>query len=74
MIVRELKPKVYSLSAIDWDRKLFDELVPLPEGTSYNAYLITGSEKTALLDSVDPAKADTLLQEIVAQINAAETA
>jgi len=46
MIVRELKPGVYALSAIDWDRKLFDELVPLPEGTTYNAYVVIGSEKT----------------------------
>ena len=54
MIVRELKPNVYSLSAIDWDRKLFDELVPLPEGTSYNAYVVKGSDKTALIDTVHP--------------------
>lgn len=54
MITRELVPNVYSLSAIDWDRKLFDELVPLPEGTSYNAYLVRGSEKTALIDTVHP--------------------
>lgn len=54
MIVRELKPNVYSISAIDWDRKLFDELVPLPEGTSYNAYVVVGSEKTALIDTVHP--------------------
>jgi len=57
MIVRELKPNVYSLAAQDWDRKLFDELVPLPEGTSYNAYLIKGSEKTALIDTVHPSMA-----------------
>ena len=54
MIVREIKPNVYSLSAIDWDRKIFDELVPLPEGTSYNAYVVKGSDKTALIDTVHP--------------------
>lgn len=42
------------MGAIDWDRRLFDSFVPLPDGTSYNAYLIEGSEKTALIDSVDP--------------------
>ena len=31
-------------------------MIPLPDGTSYNAYLIKGSEKTALLDTVDPTK------------------
>lgn len=62
MIARELKPQVYSLSAIDWDRKLFDELVPLPEGTSYNAYLVEGSEKTALIDTVHASMAEDLLK------------
>jgi flavorubredoxin len=54
MIAREIKPDVLSLVAIDWDRRLFDELVPLPEGTTYNSYLIKGSEKTALIDTVYP--------------------
>lgn len=60
MAVRELKPGIYSTRAIDWDRRLFDELIPLPEGTSYNAYLIMGSKKTALLDTVDPTKENEL--------------
>jgi flavorubredoxin len=51
---RELKKGIYCVGAIDWDRRLFDSLIPLPDGTSYNSYLIQGSEKTALLDSVDP--------------------
>ena len=52
MIARQLKPEVLSLSAIDWDRRIFDQLVPLPEGTTYNSYLVKGSEKTALIDTV----------------------
>jgi flavorubredoxin len=51
---RKLRSDVYSVGAIDWDRRLFDELIPLPDGTSYNAYLVRGSEKTALIDTVDP--------------------
>jgi flavorubredoxin len=64
MIVRELKPNVFSLSAIDWDRKLFDELVPLPEGTSYNAYLVKGSEKTALIDTVHPSMTASFIKAL----------
>ena len=64
MSYRELKPKIHSVGAIDWDRRLFDELIPLPEGTSYNAYLIQGSEKTALLDTVDPAKEKEFLSNL----------
>jgi len=61
---RELRPGIYSVGAIDWDRRLFDELIPLPHGTSYNAYLIKGSEKTALLDTVDPTKEHELLANL----------
>jgi flavorubredoxin len=64
--MQELRPNVYSIRAIDWDRRLFDELIPLPEGTTYNAYLVEGREKTALLDTVDATKAEILLEELAA--------
>jgi flavorubredoxin len=64
MIVRQLKPGIHALIAIDWDRKTFDELVPLPEGTTYNAYVVVGSEKTALIDSVHPSMADGFMQAL----------
>lgn len=64
MITREIKANIYSVGAIDWDRRLFDELIPLPEGTSYNAYLIKGSEKTALIDTVDPTKESVLIENL----------
>ncbi len=60
----EIVKGVYSVGAIDWDRTIFDELIPLPEGTSYNAYLIKGSEKTALIDTVDPTKTGALLANL----------
>ena len=62
--MRQLKPNVYSVGAIDWDVRLFDRLIPLPDGTSYNAYLVKGNEKTALLDTVDPTKTETLLNNL----------
>nr|CBH39208.1 putative type A flavoprotein [uncultured archaeon] len=61
---RELKPNIYAVGAIDWDRRLFDELIPLPDGTSYNAYLVRGSEKTALIDTVDPTITDVLVRNL----------
>jgi hypothetical protein len=33
--------------AIDWDRRLFDALISLPDGTSHSTYLVRGSQKTA---------------------------
>lgn len=64
MAGREVKPDIYSVGAIDWDRRLFDELIPLPDGTSYNSYLIRGSEKTALIDAVDPTKEAELVSNL----------
>lgn len=65
-LVRDIKPGVQWVGAIDWDRRLFDALIPLPNGTSYNSYLIKGSEKTALIDAVDPTMLDVLLGNLKA--------
>jgi flavorubredoxin len=64
MNARELSAGIYWMGAVDWDRRLFDALIPLPDGTSYNAYLIQGSEKTVLLDSVDPNTSNALLSKL----------
>jgi len=61
---REIKPDIYWVGAIDWDRRLFDSLIPLPDGTSYNSYLIKGSEKTVLVDTVDPPMQDVLMNNL----------
>ncbi len=64
MSAREIVSRLYWVGANDWDRRLFDELIPLPQGTSYNAYLIQGEEKTALIDTVDPRKEDDLIENL----------
>jgi len=51
---RKIKDDIYSVGVIDWHRKLFDELIPLPDGTSYNSYFIRGQEKNAIIDTVEP--------------------
>lgn len=61
---RRIREGISWMGAVDWDRRLFDALIPLPDGTSYNAYLIQGSEKTALLDTVDPSMVDVLLAQL----------
>ncbi len=65
---RKIKDGIYWVGAVDWDRRLFDDLIPLPDGTSYNAYLIQGSEKTALIDTVDPTTSHVLLDRL-SQLN-----
>jgi flavorubredoxin len=58
---RVLRDGIYFVGAIDWGRRLFDELIPLPDGTSYNAYLVISDEGTALIDTVDPTMTDILV-------------
>jgi len=64
MMPRKIVDNVWAVGAVDWDRRLFDSLIPLPDGTSYNSYLVQGSEKTALLDTVDPSKTDILMSQL----------
>ena len=61
---RKIKDNIYWMGFVDWDSRLFDSLIPLPDGTSYNAYLIEGSEKTVLIDAVE----SELFYEIEAQL------
>ncbi len=63
-MVREIKKDIFVVGAIDWDRRLFDELIPLPDGTSYNAYVIKGKEKNVLIDAVDPTKEEELITNL----------
>jgi len=61
---QEIKEDIFFIGIRDWDRRLFDELIPLPDGTSYNAYLVKGSEKIALIDTVDPTKKEALINQL----------
>jgi flavorubredoxin len=64
MKARIIKEGIFWVGAVDWNRRLFDSLIPLPDGTSYNAYLVQGSEKTVLVDTVDPTMTDVLLSHL----------
>ncbi len=64
MRARKITEGVYWVGAVDWDRAYFDALIELPDGTSYNAYLVQGSDKTALIDTVDPEFSDLLFDRL----------
>jgi flavorubredoxin len=55
---------VYWVGVKHYNRRLFDSLIPLPHGTSYNAYFVKGSNKTALIDTVNPGFDQELLDKI----------
>ncbi|MEM2126833.1 MAG: FprA family A-type flavoprotein [Candidatus Bathyarchaeia archaeon] len=60
----EICDGVYFVGVKDFNRRIFDALIPLPRGTSYNSYLVTGTEKNALIDTVNPGFGDELLGRI----------
>ena len=51
---KEIKKNILYAGMNDEDRLIFDELIPLDHGTSYNSYIIIGSEKTAVIDTMYP--------------------
>lgn len=50
--MKQIIENVFFCGLPDKNRKLFDQLVPLPQGTTYNAYVVKGSEKVALIDTM----------------------
>jgi flavorubredoxin len=40
-------------------------LIPLPDGTSYNAYVVRAGDKIVLIDTVEPEKTDDLLDNLM---------
>lgn len=64
MKFQEIKNRIYYCGINDCERKIFDELIPLEHGTTYNSYLVKGSEKTAIIDANYPPKADEYLKNL----------
>lgn len=56
--IKPIKNNVFYIGSKDRHRELFDQLMPLSEGTTYNSYLVKGSEKVAIVDTDYPKKLD----------------
>ena len=54
MIYKQIKENILYAGMNDKDRVIFDELIPLDNGTSYNSYIVKGTEKTAVIDTMYP--------------------
>ena len=61
----KLAENVYYLGVNDRRTSRFENLWPLPQGVSYNAYLINDT-KTVLVDTVESTNTDTFISEIEA--------
>lgn len=60
---RELLNKIYYVGVNDRQKTLFENMLPLPYGVSYNAYFID-DEKTVLVDTVEQPFAEQLLAQV----------
>jgi flavorubredoxin len=70
--VAEISKDVYWVGIRDWNRRLFDALIPLPKGTTYNAYLVVGTDKKALIDTANPGFEKELEEKISKVTNPAD--
>ncbi|MDI9402005.1 MAG: FprA family A-type flavoprotein [Limisphaerales bacterium] len=57
---------IHYIGVSHYDRRFFDALVPTPEGTTYNAYLVEGKERNALIDTVEPEFKELFLRNLKA--------
>ena len=60
----KIKEGIYFVGAVDKDLRVFDILMETEFGTTYNAYLVKGSEKTALIDTAKAPFRDQFMDRI----------
>ena len=61
----EIVPDVFYVGVNDRQKSLFENIIPLPQGVSYNSYLIM-DEQTALIDTVDLSLAPLFIEKLQA--------
>ncbi|MBR4637903.1 MAG: FprA family A-type flavoprotein [Bacteroidales bacterium] len=60
---RQISSDLWYVGASDRRLALFENMMPIPSGTSYNSYVLT-DEKTVLLDTVDQAVCSQFLENL----------
>ncbi|MFH1016459.1 MAG: FprA family A-type flavoprotein, partial [Chloroflexota bacterium] len=68
----EIAPNITWVGIEDFHRRIFDSLITLPYGTSYNAYLVSGKNKIALIDTTNPGFENELLTKIASIVSPAK--
>lgn len=73
MTAIQVKPGIYWIGVNDRTTDLFEGLWPITsEGVSYNAYVVKGSEKNALIDLAKDIKSNALIDQIAEVVDPAE--
>ena len=66
--MKEIAKDIYYIGINDNDIDLFENVYPVPNGVTYNSYLIM-DEKITLLDTVDVRKSDEWLKKLEESLN-----
>lgn len=66
--IRSIKENIYWVGTNDRRLELFENMYPIPDGVSYNSFLIT-DEKTLLMDTVDNSTRNAYLENIQQILN-----
>ena len=64
---QQIEKDIFYVGVNDRQKHKFENMIPLPNGVSYNAYLIM-DEKTALIDTVDISFGDIFIDKIQSQL------
>lgn len=68
----EIKPDIHWIGAMHPELRIFDDLFPTEHGTTYNSYLIKGSDKIAIIDTVKAKFTDQYLDKIKSLVDPAK--
>lgn len=60
----EIKTDIHWIGALHPELRVFDDLFPTEHGTTYNSYLVKGSDKIALIDTVKGKFTDQYMDKI----------
>ena len=60
----EITKGVYSVGAVNPNLRVFDIVMKTEYGTTYNAYLVKGTEKTALIETCHARFFDIFVENI----------
>ena len=71
MNIKNICEEIYYVGVNDRTTHRFEALWPIPDGVSYNSYIVKGAEKTALIDGVELSACDRLRENISETIGAA---
>lgn len=60
----EVKKDIYWVGSLDPELRIFDVIMYTPYGTTYNSYVVKGSEKTAIFETVKEKTFDQYLERL----------